>query len=72
MSYLDIDNAPFCDIETKHRDIGNLSYFAFHILSTCRGGKWYLENVGLVKFWQDLEISKAFLTRLEVSSIAKI
>ena len=25
-----------------------------------RGGEWYLENVGLGKFWQDLEISEAF------------
>ena len=29
-----------------------------------RGGKW---NVGLRKFWQDLEISEAFLISLEVS-----
>ena len=41
--------------------------FAFKILSTRRGGKWYLENVGLRKFWQDLEISGAYLLSLEVS-----
>ena len=26
-----------------------------------------LKNVGLEKFWQDLEISEAFLTSLEIS-----
>ena len=32
-----------------------------------RGGEWYLEKRGLGKFWQDLEISEAFLISLEVS-----
>ena len=32
-----------------------------------KGGEWYLENAGLGKFWQDLEISEAFLISLEVS-----
>ena len=35
--------------------------------NSCRGGEWYLENAGLGKFWQDLEISEAFLISLEVS-----
>ena len=38
---------------------------------TLRGGEWLAngtsKNVGLGKFWQDLEISEAFLTSLEVS-----
>ena len=32
-----------------------------------RGGEWYFEKRGSPKFWQDLEISEAFLISLEVS-----
>ena len=67
---LTLTNAPFCGIETKNRDIGNLSYFAFKILLTCTDVgvvNGTSKNVGLGKFWQDLEISEAFLTSLKVS-----
>ena len=31
-----------------------------------RGIEWFLKNVGLGKFWPDLEISEAFVIGLEI------
>ena len=42
----------------------DLNYAKFGILGVANGTS---KNVGLGKFWQDLEISEAFLISLEVS-----
>ena len=47
-----------------------LSHFRFRLLrcpASLGVANGTLKNVGLGKFWQDLEISKAFLTRVENS-----
>ena len=46
-------------------DLGGVVYSTFYITVGLANGT--SKNVGLGKFWQDLEISEAFLRSLEVS-----